>query len=151
MGARQKKSKKPSGTKAEQQLEERTFFTDECLGRSVGEALRAIGVKVELYTDHFSPGVPDVDWLPVVGEKGWVVITKDKAIRRKPWEREKVLASRVQMFTLPNGNMTGEQMGKVVVESRLRMARFLHKHTGPFIANVSQTEVTLLADSTSTT
>ena len=33
-------------------------------------------------------GSLDSHWLPIVGERGLVVITRDKAIRRKPVERQ---------------------------------------------------------------
>src|SRR5262249_33986101 len=136
---RPKRSKKLSGTKAERLLEQSTFFTDECLGRQVGEALRAVGLRVELHADNFDQGIPDVVWLPAVGARSWVVITKDKAIRRKRWEMEKVLSAGVRMFTLCSGDMTGDEMARVFVDNRLRMGRFLKHHSAPFVAVVSRT------------
>jgi predicted nuclease of predicted toxin-antitoxin system len=143
MGARRKKSKKPSGTKAEQLLEQTTFFVDFCLGRHVGEALRAAGLKVEFHLDHFAEDAEDEEWLPVVGERNWVVLTKDKGIRRKSWEREKVISAKVRLFTLPSGNMTGEEMAKMYLANRFRMARFLRKHPPPFIAVVRRDMIDL--------
>ncbi|SRR5258708_1524974 len=145
MGARRKKSKKLSGTNAERLLEQTTFFVDYCLGNQAGEALRAAGLSVEFHREHFREDEPDLGWLPVVGKKGWVVLTKDKAIRRKLWERDAVLAAGIRMFTLPSGNMTGQEMGAVLCASRLRMARFLRKNNHPFIATVSQSGITLVA------
>jgi|SRR5262245_12374278 len=109
MGARKKKSKKPSGTKAERLLEETTFFIDECLGRQLGEALRAAGWMVEFHHTHFTEGTPDDEWIPVVAARGWVALTKDKAIRRKQSERDKVMTTGLRVFTLPSGSMTASR------------------------------------------
>ena len=145
MGARRKKSKKPSGTRAEQLLEQTVFFVDYCLGRQVGEALRGAGLSVELHLDHFKENEPDLGWFPVVGDNGWVVLTKDKAIRRKPLEREAVLAAGIRMFTLPSGNMRGQDMAAAFLDNMPKMARFLKNHNHPFIAVVSQSGITLVA------
>ena len=136
MGARHKKSKKPLGTRAELLLERSVFFTDCCLGKHVGQALRGVGLKVELHCDHFKEDEADTVWIPKVGAKGWIVLTKDKNIRRRPREIEAVTAGNVRMFTLPNANLTGQEMAERFVESRLRIARFLKKHQPPFVAVV---------------
>jgi uncharacterized protein with PIN domain len=83
MDAPRETSKKPSGTKAERLLRESTFFVDRSLGRRLGIALREAGWNVELHDDHFKDDTPDEKWLEEVGKKGWVVLTKDKAIRKK--------------------------------------------------------------------
>ena len=51
-----------------------TFFIDRCLGKKLATVLRAQGHTVELHDSHFAK---DVDWLPTVGQRGWVVLTKD--------------------------------------------------------------------------
>lgn len=144
MGDRPKKSKKPSGTRAEQLLEGATFFVDECLGRQTAATLRAAGMTIEAWHAHFAPGTEDVEWLPVAGARGWVVLTKDKAIRRKPWEMDKVIAAGVRLFTLPNGNMSGDEMAQTFLANRLKMGRVLHKNRGPFVAVVSKTGITIV-------
>lgn len=144
MAARQKKSKKPSGTKAEQLLEQVTFFVDRYLGRHVGAALREAGLRIELHLDHFKDDTPDEDWIAEVSKRGWVTPTKDKAIRRKPREREAIIDSKARVFTLPSGNMTGEEMAERYVSSKLRMARFLRQHEGPFVGVVGQAEIILV-------
>jgi hypothetical protein len=60
------------------------FFLDHCLGtEKVPQRLRREGVEVRvLIEEGFSEDAQDVDWLPVVAERGWAVLTKDKRIRR---------------------------------------------------------------------
>jgi predicted nuclease of predicted toxin-antitoxin system len=139
-----RKSRKPSGTKAELLLSSSTFFVDRCLGRQVGLALRQSGLTVEFHADHFADDADDETWLSEVGKRGWVVLTKDKAIRTKPVELNAVKAAKIRMFSLSSGNMTGEQMASVFVANRLSMGRFIKKHPPPFIARVSASGVAIV-------
>jgi len=45
-------------------------------------------MHVAIHDDHFPPDAPDTAWLQVVGERRWVVLTKDERIRRRPLERQ---------------------------------------------------------------
>jgi len=38
--------------------------------------------------NEFAPNTADVDWLPEIGRRNWVVITGDRGISRKPAERK---------------------------------------------------------------
>jgi uncharacterized protein with PIN domain len=61
------------------------FFVDRSLGQKViAEKLRQSGVNVEIHDDHFPQDAPDEHWIAEVGEKGWVVLTKDDRIRYRP-------------------------------------------------------------------
>lgn len=60
-----------------------TFFLDYQIGRyTVAEALRGAGARVEVHIDHFNQAAPDTEWIPEVARRGWVLITRDKNIRR---------------------------------------------------------------------
>jgi hypothetical protein len=144
MGGGRKKSKKPSGTKAERLLSQTVFFVDYSLGKHVAEVLRAAGLTVHFHTDCFAEDAEDNDWIGQVGERGWIVLTKDKSIRRVASEREAVIRANVGMFTLASGNMTGEEMAAIFRDNRLDMARFILRNSPPFIASVTRTGVTLV-------
>lgn len=91
------------------------FFLDRSLGRvHVSQALRALGARVEIHDDHFPLDARDADWLPEVGRRGWVVLMKDKRIRRNRLERDALLASGVRAFVLTSGNLTGPEMAEVL-------------------------------------
>ena len=45
--------------------------------------LRGEGHVAHVQRDTFGTGTQDVEWLPDVGARGWVLITKDKQIRRR--------------------------------------------------------------------
>jgi predicted nuclease of predicted toxin-antitoxin system len=121
-----------------------TFFVDRCLGRNVGFALRQSGLHVEFHADHFADDANDETWISEVGQRGWVVLTKDKSIRKKPAELQAVVAAKVRMFTLSGGNLTGAEMARVLVDNRLNMGRFINNHSAPFIARVSKSGVALV-------
>lgn len=75
----------PSGANAAQRdaarLASLTFFLDHQVGRyQVAEALRSAGATVEVHLDHFPGDAPDMQWIPEVGRRGWVLITKDQKL-----------------------------------------------------------------------
>lgn len=79
--------------------DEPTFFIDRSLGsRDVPEALRAAGARVEVHDDHFDQDAEDAIWLPEVGGRGWLVLTKDIRIRRHPLELSALMNAGVGAF-----------------------------------------------------
>ena len=47
----------------------------------IADALRSAGICVEVHDDHLPVNAPDEDWIALAGQKGWIVLTKDKNIR----------------------------------------------------------------------
>lgn len=136
MNARRKKSKKRSGAKRPDPP--LTFFVDECLGRhDVADALVAVGAVVELHHRHFAPGTPDADWLPDVGVRGWIVLTKDRHIRRRPLELGAILASGARAFVLTAADLSGQEQAAIIVGALPRVLR-LCRQPGPFVATITR-------------
>jgi len=105
----------------------------------VPEALRQAGLRVEVHDDHFPPDALDVDWLRVVGGRGWVVLTKDERIRRRPLERDALLEAGVHAFVLTARRMSGADMGQAFVRARAAMENLLRRQVQrPFIATVTR-------------
>lgn len=70
----------------------------------MGEALIKARVNFTPHHDHFEQACHDVDWLPVVGKNGWIVVTRDKNIRRKPNELQAFKESNVLAIVLSSGS-----------------------------------------------
>lgn len=114
------------------------FYADECLGRRLPIALREAGLRVEVHQDHFAGDTEDTAWLPVVGARGWVVLTKDKAMKRRPAELHAIKVSKVKMFALSKGNHTGDEMAELFISNLRNMGRTLKNYEAPFIARLSK-------------
>jgi hypothetical protein len=116
-----------------------TFFIDCCLGSvDVAAALKSAGAVVEIHLDHFPQDAKDVDWLPVVGAKKWIVLTKDKAIRRREVEIDALIAAGVGAFFLTSGQSTGKENAKSFVAALPKMLKIVAKRTRPFVATISE-------------
>jgi hypothetical protein len=66
------------------------FFCDAndiALGRGLAQLRRDVVYPGHVELPEVVPGTKDQDWIPVVAERGLVVITRDKRIRRRPVER----------------------------------------------------------------
>jgi hypothetical protein len=73
-----------------------TFYIDRCLGNKlIVETLRSAGVTVEIHDDHFAKDAPDLDWIPEIGKRGWVVLTKDARIGTNQLERLAVASAQM--------------------------------------------------------
>lgn len=115
-----------------------TFYVDICLGKKVAEALRAAGATVEIHSDNFAQDVEDTTWIPRVAARGWVILTKDKNIRRRHGERESAICSQACIFTLSSGGMRGADMAAVFVQHLDAMEQMALGLQPPFLAVVSR-------------
>ncbi len=115
------------------------FFIDHCLGtEKVAQRLRREGVDARVLVDEgFSADAEDVDWLPVVANKGWAILTKDKRIRRRAIEREAINESRAGAFILTASGLGGDAIADAFVRALPRMIRIWNTRGRPFVAMVS--------------
>jgi len=116
-----------------------TFFLDHLIGRyQVAEALRAAGAKVEVHLDHFAGDAPDVQWIPEVARRDWVLITKDQNIRRNPLERATYESARLRGFVITGKDMTGIELGSLLVRCLPGMVRRVAGRPGPSLFTISR-------------
>lgn len=140
MVARKPRSKKRSGaSSARRPKKPLTYFVDECLGRHfVVEALRHAGAHVEVHHKHFPSGVPDAEWLPIVGERTWIVLTKDRHIRRREIEINAIVNARVRAFVLTAADLTGPEQAVAFVRALPKMNRVAAASRGPLIGRIGE-------------
>src|SRR5205814_7319834 len=87
--------------------------------------------------DHFA-GQLDVAWLPAVGRHGWILLTKDKNIRRRQLEVDAILNSGVRAFVVTAAGLTGDDTAALLVRAMRKVYRICHQR-GPFIYNITAT------------
>lgn len=122
-----------------QRLASLTFFLDHQIGRyQVAEALRAAGAKVEVHLDHFPGDMPDIEWIPDVARRDWVLITKDQNIRRNPLERAAYQASRLRGFVATGKDMNAKELGELLVRCLPGMVRRAAGRPGPLLFTISR-------------
>ncbi len=121
------------------------FFVDRSLGyHLLPDALRKLGLVVHTMRSVYGQGaeerVPDAVWLELVGRAGWVALTKDDAIRRRPAELQALVAHGVRAFCLTNANLTGEQQRDRFVTNINRMIQRARR-PGPWICAVHERQL----------
>jgi hypothetical protein len=133
----------PSAANFERREAERlrslTFFLDYQIGRyTVAEALRAAGANVEVHIEHFEQSAPDVEWIPEVARRDWVLITKDENIRRNPLERSAYEQSKSRGFVVTGKDMNGNDLAALLVRCLPGMARRVAGRPGPLLFTLTR-------------
>ncbi|PHV61429.1 hypothetical protein WEU38_07940 [Cyanobacterium aponinum AL20118] len=113
-----------------------TYFIDRALGKSVAKALQNLGVKVELHKNHFPSNSPDIEWLPIVSKKGWVVLTKDTNIGRNILEIKAMAYFKAKVFTLVSADLNNAKMIEIFEQTIEKIDNFATTNTAPFIAKI---------------
>jgi hypothetical protein len=90
--------------------------------------------------DHFSPEAPDTEWVPSVGQRGWIILSKDRHLRSNPLELIALLKSNTHSFLLTSADMTGADMARAFVAALPVIARMADKFPPPFIGRVLRLE-----------
>ena len=81
---------------------------------------------------------PDEEWLREVGQRRWIVLTKDTQIRYRAHERVALMQAGVRAFVLVAKNLSGREMADVFVKALPTIRRFVANHQPPFIAKVTR-------------
>lgn len=93
---------------------------------------------MEVHLDHFAGDAPDTEWIPEVARRGWVLITKDKNIRRNPLERAAYEQAGLRGFVATGGDLSGKDLGELLVRCLDGMTRRAHKRPGPLLFAISR-------------
>lgn len=104
------------------------FFFDNNLSPKYSAMLRALEVDVVHLREAFPKRTHDDVWMPEVAKEGWVAVTQDRAIERRPHEAEVRRRVGLRMIYLPAAFM---KMGL------WEQAHFLVK-MWPVIANAAE-------------
>jgi PIN like domain len=77
------------------------IFFDRSIPRGVAEAVKQVREDACWLEDVFEEGwIKDREWIPEIGARGWLVVSKDKKIRTRPEERRAVKENNVGCFIL---------------------------------------------------
>jgi len=74
----------------------------------------------------------------VIGERRWVLITKDKNIRRNQLEIDALLSAGVRAFVVTATNLHREAMAQLICRVTRKIYRICQQR-GPFIYNITAT------------
>lgn len=119
-----KKSKKRSASNNAAPPDTPVLFIDRCAwSHKLGEALIKIGVPFIPHHEKFAPACPDEEWLEAVGKQGWIVLTRDKNIRRKPNELRAFREHGVIGFVLTSGDASAADTAALVTSVYPKLIR----------------------------
>ena len=95
--------------------EELVFFLDRQLGRhKIAGILRAAGLKIEVHDDHFRQEAVDPEWLTAVGQRNWIVVTRDERIRYNVAEKQAMRRAKVRAFVLAaQGDLRADMLARI--------------------------------------
>lgn len=99
------------------------FIDRDAWSNALGDALTEHGINFVAHHHRFAPATPDAKRLAAAGAEGWVVLTRDQNIRRRPNELQIVKAAGVVMFVLSQGNLSAAETASIVVGSYARVMR----------------------------
>ncbi len=116
------------------------FFIDRSLGRKhLAAALSALGftahTMASVYGEKAAQQLEDETWLSDAGQRGWVVLMKDDAIRRRPAERDALQDAGVRAFCLTNAQLRKVEQTARFVDNLNRIVDQA-KRPGPYIFGV---------------
>jgi len=113
-----------------------TFFFDNNLSPRLVDGLKAFGEDVTHLRTHFPGATEDSQWLPGIGKKGWVLITADKKIKRKPHERQALKSNKVGAFVFSVTGMNHCGWIRLVVRRWSEIKEFASRTPPPYIYRV---------------
>jgi len=112
-----------------------TFFVDSNLRGLFVALLRVAGLRIEELGAHFPHNAPDVEWLPFVGARGWVAVTKDQ-LKSDPEEQVALMVHGVKAFVLIGHQASHEELAALFLRKLRWIHRTIESHAEPFMAKL---------------
>ncbi len=116
------------------------IFVDRSIPKGVAEALKKVRDDVRWLEDDFPHDTKETEWLPEVGRRDWLVISRDKKIRSRPGERRALIEAGVGCFLLTQKHpLTRWDYLKLIARALDDMLRIFEDTPRPFIYSVGRT------------
>jgi PIN like domain len=124
----------------QRQLKRKTFFLERSLGNGkvIVEELRKAGIKVEPHAKWFRHDTPDPIWLPIIGEKKWIVLMRDQEIGRRLLELDALIDGGVKAFVLVSGQLKDFDNAQIFIKAMPRILSMVDENSFPFIAKIQK-------------
>ena len=92
-----------------------------------------MGARVQMHRYHFNEDADDVDWLPVIARREWIILSKDQF----NWlERQAIKNANGRAFLLVRGELTGEEQASIICKALPKILRIVDLTPRPFIAKI---------------
>jgi len=99
--------------------------------------LRKAGIPCEVHDDHLSQDATDVEWLQLVGEKGWIAISRDRNIRYRGPEKAALIEANARLIVIRAKGALPQDIASLIIGHINRICRFAQKHGAPFMAGIT--------------
>ena len=110
------------------------IFIDRSIPKSVAAALKQVRDDVVWLEDAFPHRTTETEWLPEVGRREWLVISRDKKIRTRPGERRMLQEGKVGCFIIgQKKNPTRWEYLKLLAVTLDEMEEIFSSTQRPFI------------------
>ncbi|HEY0191156.1 MAG TPA: hypothetical protein VGC42_08550 [Kofleriaceae bacterium] len=112
------------------------FYLDANLdGPELVKALRGVGMACEAHRDHFAKDAADEDWMPAVAARGWVIVTRDFAIKRRPMERAAWTRANATIVMVRGDKLSSADMARMLITAHAdgRLDNFIGKRVPPMV------------------
>lgn len=123
------------------------FLVDRALGIGLASAIQERGFIVHtlrsIYGEQRAQSVADEEWIPECAALGYIILTKDDAIRRYPPARTAAVYSKAKIFCLPNAHLSGAGIRERFLANLNRIIQRA-RQDGPFVYAVDHDGLRLL-------
>lgn len=92
-------------------------------------------------------GTEDVAWIPEVAKRGWIILSKDVAVRRNEHEILSIARARARAFLLASDNLTGSEQVALFLKHIPEIERRASGERGPIIWRVTKEHVSVVSRS----
>ncbi|AHY45618.1 Hypothetical Protein RradSPS_0335 [Rubrobacter radiotolerans] len=115
------------------------IFVDASVPRSVAAEIKKARSKTVWIGDVFPLDTKDTVWLAEAGRQGWLVITRDKKIRKRPGERRVITESGAGCFVLVyREDLKKSEIAEMILSFLEEMESLFERTPRPFIYTVTK-------------
>jgi hypothetical protein len=117
-------------------------------GPDITARLRAGGMRHQRHRDHFASDAEDEVWIPQIAERGWVIVTRDVAIKRRPFERAAWQAAGAILLMIRGAKLNAEALANLLLEAYAagRLDAYILKRVPPMIIHLQADGTLSLAE-----
>ena len=80
--------------------------------------------------------VSDAKWLREIGERGWLILSRDLRIRYNDVEKQAIRESGASFFALTPKKTSSPELASIVLKAMNRILRCAEQHNSPYIARI---------------